>query len=257
MKKTLFPFFIFLLFFFAPITANAKTYYIMDNRDGRPLVDENDNSIEHEKLYDLTAGDIIYLAPNKYEVINVEFAQDNYSSGYRVNCKCLVNKSKDGKFAYIIDETKFNGFRDYLTVKEFDKNAFNSYKNLKQLYISLEVIPSWINKKVKNLSELKLGSDSLVKKNTFANCKKLKSVSLNNTCSLEKNSFKNVKTTVWYDNGVHDYDKVKGDTYTTAKSVSQIKKEMKKAGFKKGTVVHVQKYNKNLYSKKVYKTIKI
>ena len=108
MKKTLFPLFIFLLFLFAPFTANAKTYYIMDNREGRPLVDENDNSIEHERLSVLTAGDIIYLAPNKYEVINVEATQDEYSTAYRVNCKCLINKSKDGKFAYIIDETKFD-----------------------------------------------------------------------------------------------------------------------------------------------------
>ena len=257
-----------------PITANAKTYYIMDNREGRPLVDENDNDVRSSE--NLMPGDIIYCAPNKYEVISVEKTVKG-NTGYDVNCRCLINKSKDGKFAYIIDETKFNGFRDWLIVKEFDKNAFNSYKNSKKLYISISIIPSWITKRMKNLSEVQI-SESLVKKNTFAkykkleslslgwctieknafaNCRKLSVINLNFTSTLEKDSFKNVKATIWYDNGIHEYDRVKGDTYKTVKSIFQIKKELKNAGFKNGTVVYVQKYNKRTGNTRVYKTIRL
>lgn len=253
---------VFLFFlFFTPITANAKTFYVII-QEGLPLVDE---SGELCRTDDISAGDIIYRPPNKYEVIKLQ------KIGYGeldIYCKCLVNKTKEdgavtiGIHQYYSAEDKGGK----IIISELDKKALDGYKSIKKMQIGkLKVVSEWINRKVKNLSELTIKRETykeefndqvLIKKNAFANCKKLKAVNIDYNCCLEKNSFKNVDATIYYDNCTVKYDLKKGYYYNSRKSPSKIKKELKNAGFRKGSIVKIWN-GKGTYFAKKYKTIKL
>ena len=254
-KKIILFMSLFFFFLITPITVKAKTYYILTNEEGHPIIDEAHHYLTESEVGNIVPGDIIFCAPNKYEVISIE-EYDYRSDRYKINCKCLINKEKHNGVGYIDKWHTFNA-SNHIYATELDKKSLDGYKKIKRLSICFDVIPSWINNKVKKLTKLKISFGTKVSKNAFANYNKLKEVTLDYTCQLEKNSFKNVKATVYYDNAITAYDKENGTYYTQQKSTSKVKKELKKAGFKKGTIVYLWngKWSNKYVLAKKYKKI--
>ena len=97
---------------------------------------------------------------------------------------------------------------------------------------------------------------TIFKKESFANCKSLKKLDIDYACSFERNAFKNVKAEIYYDNELNP-----AVTHNTSKknpkSLSAIKKDLKKAGFKKGSIVRVYDGSVDKRGFSRYKKIKL
>ncbi len=236
-KKVLIKLSVFLMLFsilssINAVSAKAKSYYYRRN------------------IYNHKIGDIFEMTEHgiKFKVQLVE----DYADGIG-HCKIVKYTGLDKKYQHMymlsdVGEEDDDELRiDYSVIPN---KAF--YKS-KVEYINL-ISPCDFGKssfeKSNRLhfiaSEPLSYQKTIFRENAFKDCKKLTTIKVNNRCTFEKNSFKNVKAKITYNNNE-----------LPKKSMSQIKKELKKAGFKKGTEVHVWNGKKNKKKHEVYDKFKL
>ena len=220
-----------------PLSANAKAYtYEFDDQE-----------------YTLDIGDTATVVRDGIKM-TVQIMDDG--SIFRIiKCEKLIKseRPKNSNGFCLIDNSPFSKYTCMSICDIKDKAFYKSKINL--INFNGEIPETFKYRRVfgvKSFAECKklkyLGNGNAYttfKKDSFANCTNLKRICVDYACTFEKNSFRNVKAEIEYDNVRNPSVTYKNDK-KLQKSYSAIRNELKRAGFKKGSIIKVYngEYNK-------------
>lgn len=213
-----------------PVSAFSKTYtYTFDDGD-----------------YEMGVGDTATVTRDGIKM-KIQLMEDG--SWFKI-IKCeKLDKSKKPKYLVGLSLNSYSTVSRYpcMSILDISPKAFYKSK-ITCVNFTNEIIDTFKFQRVygeKSFAECKklrtiqnANAYTLFKKESFANCTNLKSIDIDYACSFEKNAFKNVKAEIYYDNVINPAVTRKNNR-KLQKSLPQIKRELKKAGFRKGTVVKV------------------
>ena len=203
--------------------------------------------------YTLDVGDTATITRDGIKM-TIQF-QDEGPFFRIIKCEKLIKSARPKNYdGFCLLDNSFFSKYPCMQILDIKDKAFYKSK-INRVFFNGEITDRYKSKRVfgvKSFAECKklkhltnVNAYTIFKKESFANCSNLKTITFDYACSFEKNSFKKVKAEITYNNVLNPAI-TKNSDKKYPKSLSAIKKDLKKAGFKKGTIVKVYygKYNK-------------